>query len=167
MEYKGINEAWEEYKENFQQSVYMQRLSEKQRERDFRQGYMRGFESGPKYVVGNTSEFPKRELMGARDSLIKEYAETVLDSMPPKMREEIWDKELLEELKNFSVSYPLTEKKKVYEYKGNQYTLKGIAEMKNPETRKWQRCHIYKSVDSGIEYVRESEEFLKLFKEVK
>lgn len=48
MEYKNINEEWEAYKETLQQSAYMDRLNIKQRELDFREGYMRGF--SPKKV---------------------------------------------------------------------------------------------------------------------
>jgi hypothetical protein len=44
MEYININEEWEKYKETLQQSAYMDRLNIKQRELDFMEGYMRGFE---------------------------------------------------------------------------------------------------------------------------
>lgn len=52
-----------------------------------------------------------------------------------------------------------------YEYKGNIYALVDVAEMKNPQTREWQICYIYLSKD-GRMFVREKEEFLRLFKEV-
>lgn len=44
MQYENINEAWEKYKEQIQNSQYMQRLILKQRERDFREGYMKAYE---------------------------------------------------------------------------------------------------------------------------
>jgi hypothetical protein len=46
MEYSGINESWEEYLETVQSSKYMQRLSLKEDERLFREGYQKGFEEG-------------------------------------------------------------------------------------------------------------------------
>jgi hypothetical protein len=46
MEYKGINESWKEYLETVQSSKYMQRLSLKEDERLFREGYQKGFEKG-------------------------------------------------------------------------------------------------------------------------
>lgn len=52
-----------------------------------------------------------------------------------------------------------------YEYKGNKYLVKDVAEMKNPQTKEWQMCIIYES-DNGRVFVREKEEFLRLFKEV-
>lgn len=53
-----------------------------------------------------------------------------------------------------------------YEYKGNKYLVTDVAEMKNPQTREWQMCIIYTS-SNGRVFVREKEEFLRLFKEVK
>lgn len=55
---------------------------------------------------------------------------------------------------------------KTYEYKGNKYLVTDVAEMKNPQTREWQMCIIYTS-SNGRVFVREKEEFLRLFKEVK
>ena len=49
MEYKKINESWEEYKEQIQSSNYMQRLSLKRDEELFREGYMRGYEVVKKF----------------------------------------------------------------------------------------------------------------------
>ena len=48
MNYIEINKAWEDYKETLQQSAYMERLNIKQRELDFREGYMRGFQIATK-----------------------------------------------------------------------------------------------------------------------
>ena len=44
MEYTGIVEAWEKYLENNQKSVYMQRLSLKEDERLFIEGFKAGFD---------------------------------------------------------------------------------------------------------------------------
>jgi hypothetical protein len=44
MEYVGINEQCEEWRGTWQDSKFMADLNERQRERDFREGYMRGFE---------------------------------------------------------------------------------------------------------------------------
>lgn len=44
MEYIGINEECEEWRDTWQESEFMARMTERNRERDFREGYMRGFE---------------------------------------------------------------------------------------------------------------------------
>lgn len=44
MEYVGINEQCEDWRGTWQDSKFMADINEKQRERDFREGYMRGFE---------------------------------------------------------------------------------------------------------------------------
>ena len=44
MEYIGINEECQEWRGTWQDSKFMADLNERQRERDFREGYMRGFE---------------------------------------------------------------------------------------------------------------------------
>lgn len=44
MEYVGINEECEAWRGTWQDSKFMADLNERQRERDFREGYMRGFE---------------------------------------------------------------------------------------------------------------------------
>lgn len=48
MEYIEINEAWQKYLEDNQKSAYMQRLSLKEDQRLFMEGYMRGFEMAQK-----------------------------------------------------------------------------------------------------------------------
>jgi hypothetical protein len=48
MQYKDINEEVENWKNSWQQNHYMAKLTEKQREKDFREGYMRGFEIATK-----------------------------------------------------------------------------------------------------------------------
>jgi hypothetical protein len=50
-------------------------------------------------------------------------------------------------------------------YKENTYTHQGECEFKNPETRNWVKAIRYTSED-GKEYIREIEEFNKLFKEI-
>ncbi len=44
MEYLNINEEYERWRESWQESKFMSDLNERQRERDFREGYIRGFE---------------------------------------------------------------------------------------------------------------------------
>jgi len=44
MEYVGINEQCEDWRGTWQDSEFMAKINERQRERDFRDGYMRGFE---------------------------------------------------------------------------------------------------------------------------
>jgi hypothetical protein len=44
MEYVGINEQCEDWRGTWQNSEFMAKVNEKKRERDFREGYMRGFE---------------------------------------------------------------------------------------------------------------------------
>jgi|688.fasta_scaffold2766162_2 hypothetical protein len=51
-----------------------------------------------------------------------------------------------------------------YEYKTKRYYKSGEAEMKNPHTRKWEKCVIYVSVENDIVYIRNKEEFDLKFK---
>ena len=44
MEYIGINEECEKWRGTWQDSEFIAKINERQRERDFRDGYMRGFE---------------------------------------------------------------------------------------------------------------------------
>ena len=44
MEYIGINEECQEWRGTWQDSEFMAKMNERQREKDFRDGYMRGFE---------------------------------------------------------------------------------------------------------------------------
>ena len=48
MEYIAINEEYHNWRETWQDSKFMAELTERQRERDFREGYMRGFEIATK-----------------------------------------------------------------------------------------------------------------------
>lgn len=51
MEYTGITEAWEKYLEDNQKSAYMQRLSLKEDERLFMEGFKSGFEAASNFNV--------------------------------------------------------------------------------------------------------------------
>lgn len=57
-------------------------------------------------------------------------------------------------------------KREKFEYKNNFYYLEGKAEMKNEQTREWQKCVIYYSAKTGARYVREETEFFERFKKV-
>lgn len=48
MEYIAINEEFQDWRETWQDSNFMADLTIRQRERDFREGYMRGFEIAQK-----------------------------------------------------------------------------------------------------------------------
>jgi len=52
----------------------------------------------------------------------------------------------------------------VYQYKSKRYYIIEEAEMKNPQTREWEECIVYLSLENGKKYVRNKEEFYKLFK---
>lgn len=56
--------------------------------------------------------------------------------------------------------------RQLYTYKDNFYYVEGWAEMKNPITRGWEDCCIYKAVESNKLYVRNAGEFNELFIEV-
>ena len=56
MEYKEINESWENFKSSIQSSNYMQRLSLKRDEELFREGYMRGYEVAVKNLKTEVNE---------------------------------------------------------------------------------------------------------------
>lgn len=44
MEYIGVNEECQEWRGTWQDSEFMAKINERSREKDFRDGYMRGFE---------------------------------------------------------------------------------------------------------------------------
>lgn len=48
MEYIGINKECQEWRGTWQDSEFMSKMNESQRERDFHEGYMRGFEMSTK-----------------------------------------------------------------------------------------------------------------------
>lgn len=52
----------------------------------------------------------------------------------------------------------------MYKYKGKTYKLLHEGLLKDETTREWKSCVIYTN-DSGIMFVREKEEFLRIFKE--
>jgi hypothetical protein len=54
MEYVGINEECEKWRGTWQDSEFMAKINERQRERDFRDGYMRGFEMAIKVADKKT-----------------------------------------------------------------------------------------------------------------
>ena len=54
MEYIEINEQCEKWRGTWQDSKFMADLNERQRERDFREGYMRGFEMATKVADKKT-----------------------------------------------------------------------------------------------------------------
>lgn len=48
MEYTNINEEVENWKKSWQESKFISAMNEKQRQKDFRDGYMRGFQLATK-----------------------------------------------------------------------------------------------------------------------
>lgn len=55
----------------------------------------------------------------------------------------------------------------LYIYKGKEYRLLyDDLEVKNSISRKWQKGVLYEQVESSLLFVRESEEFFKLFNKV-
>jgi hypothetical protein len=63
MEYVGINEQCEEWRGTWQDSEFMAKMSERNRERDFREGYMRGFEMALKVLEKNKPEVKRVEVI--------------------------------------------------------------------------------------------------------
>ena len=56
---------------------------------------------------------------------------------------------------------------KLYTYKNKTYKiLKEDFTMKCPETRKWAKAIMYEQIESGLVFVREKEEFFKLFEKL-
>lgn len=56
MEYVAINEEFDSWKDSWQESKFVSDLNERQRERDFREGYMRGFEKAILILKENKNE---------------------------------------------------------------------------------------------------------------
>ena len=55
----------------------------------------------------------------------------------------------------------------LYTYKGKEYKLLcDDLEVKNYISRKWQKGVLYEQVESGLLFVREADEFFKLFNKV-
>ena len=58
------------------------------------------------------------------------------------------------------------EKKQKFTYKGKHYFIEEFAEMKDSTSREWLPCVIYVQIENGEKYIREEEEFWKLFRPV-
>jgi len=58
-------------------------------------------------------------------------------------------------------------KGKVYIFSktGNEYVVLEEGELKDPSTRKWIPCVVYRSIETGNCYTREKTDFLNKFKE--
>jgi hypothetical protein len=82
MEYVGINEQCEEWRGTWQDSEFMAKINERQRERDFRDGYMRGFEIAKSISVENTAEYIDRHIVQA-------MVETAKQNKPEVKRVEV------------------------------------------------------------------------------
>ncbi len=54
----------------------------------------------------------------------------------------------------------------VFNRTGDKYLVLEEGELKDPTTRSWLKCVIYKSVKTGNVYSREKEDFLKKFTKV-
>lgn len=104
MEYVGINEQCESWRGTWQDSKFMADLNERQRERDFREGYMRGFEMAlktPVYFAGidpvsdnaNPSVFVEKE-----GHIERVFARDIVT----EIREKLWDKDLLQEMVTYA-----------------------------------------------------------------
>ena len=52
-----------------------------------------------------------------------------------------------------------------YTYKGKHYQILSFGEMKNPQTRDWEKCVVYIQLENRNTYVRNKEEFFNKFKE--
>ncbi len=50
-----------------------------------------------------------------------------------------------------------------YTYKNKEYVLLYEANMKDPETREWHECVVYRQEESGLVFVRESIDFYYKF----
>jgi hypothetical protein len=82
MEYIGINEEYQEWRETWQDSNFMSDLTIRQRERDFREGYMRGFKMAKSISVENTAEYIDRHIVQA-------MVETAQQNKPEVTRVEV------------------------------------------------------------------------------
>ena len=103
MEYIAINEEFDNWRETWQDSKFIAELTERQRERDFREGYMRGFEIAkktPVYFAGidPISDNSKPSVFVAKGK----YIERVFEGMTDEIREELWNKDLLQEMVNYA-----------------------------------------------------------------
>lgn len=102
MEYISINEEFLDWRATWQDSNYLAELTVRQRERDFREGYMRGFEIAQKTPVYFGGIDPISDTSEPSISIAKAgYIERVIEGMPDEIREKLYDKELLKEMMNF------------------------------------------------------------------
>ena len=51
-----------------------------------------------------------------------------------------------------------------YTYEGNTYIILGYVPFKHPDTREWLDAVHYLQLESGLDFVREKEEWFKQFK---
>jgi len=86
MEYLNINEEYERWKETLQESKFMSDLGERQRERDFREAYMRGFEMATKAADKKTT---KMYLDSIDQDLIQEMVAYADKNKPEVKRVEV------------------------------------------------------------------------------
>ena len=86
MEYIGINEQCESWRGTWQDSKFMADLNEKQRERDFREGYMRGFEMAIKVADKKTI---KMYLESLDQDLLQEMVKYAEKNKPEVTRVEV------------------------------------------------------------------------------
>lgn len=54
----------------------------------------------------------------------------------------------------------------IYTYKNNEYIVLETGIMKNPYSRKWEDCVMYRKVNFLDTYVRQTQEFLDRFEKV-
>jgi hypothetical protein len=103
MECIGINEQCEEWRGTWQDSKFMADINERQRERDFREGYMRGFEMAQKTPIYFAGIDPVSDNAKPSISVVKgKYIERVFEGMTDEIREELWDKDLLQEMVKYA-----------------------------------------------------------------
>lgn len=103
MEYTAINEEYQDWRETWQDSNFISDLTIRQRERDFREGYMRGFEMAQKTPMYFASTDPISDNTKPSISVVKgKYVKKVFEGMTDEIREELWDKDLLQEMVNYT-----------------------------------------------------------------
>lgn len=57
--------------------------------------------------------------------------------------------------------------KRTYVYKGNKYYMRGKCLFKHPITREWESAVMYTSLKTGLQFVREENDFKVKFKPYK
>ena len=86
MEYIAINEEYQDWRETWQDSNFMADLTIRQRERDFREGYMRGFEMATKVADKKTI---KMYLESLDQDLLQEMVKYAEKNKPEVKRVEV------------------------------------------------------------------------------